>query len=356
MTERPRPEGPNSVGGAAAWTAATLDPNWRRPLSTPEIDELVAGLDAFRRISPELDLRKLSAETFPIPALTAEASKARHQLVEGTGVLAFEGFPVDDFSLDELRAIWWAISSAIGTPVPQSHRGDVIGDVRDLGTGIDGKVGRGYTSNAELNFHADVADISGLFFLRTAREGGVSRISSSIATHDLIAERRPDLLAELYQPMPCSWQGNQPTGQQGWYDIPVFDRTGDLVSASYVRTNILLAHKNAGAPPLTDRQREAVAYVASVAAEPQMWVERHFEPGAMFFVHNHTVFHLRTAFVDHDEWDRKRHLLRVWLCPPNSRALPTSFATFFADVSPGGHRGGYESRSGEIVFATVPRA
>ncbi|MDG2111760.1 MAG: TauD/TfdA family dioxygenase [Actinomycetota bacterium] len=336
----------------AGWTAATLDPSWIRDLTAHEVDALDAGLAAYRHTTGGLGLSPDSAPAFPIDGLERFVAQLREQLVDGIGVAAFEGFPVERYSAEELRVIWWGLTSAVGTPRPQSYRGDLIGDVRDIGTGITGKTGRGYTSNSELNFHADVSDVSGLFFLRTAREGGVTRIASSVTTHDRIAQRRPDLLEELYRPLPCSWQGNQAEGEQGWCDIPVFGEANGRVSCVYVRTNILLAPENAGAPPLTDRQVEAVAMVKEVASEPDMWVERTFGPGTMLFVHNHSVLHLRTAFTDWDDPERKRHLLRIWLSLPNNRALPESFGGFFGDVAAGGLRGGYTSRDGQFRFET----
>lgn len=337
----------------AAWTAATLDPRWRRSFTSYELDAFDAGLAAYRRHGRGLELTPDSGRWFALDdRLRQLVAELASTLIDGPGVAALEGFPVERYSKEELRVIWWGLCSALGTPRSQSHRGDLIGDVRDLGTGIAGSTGRGYTSNSELNFHADVVDVAGLFFLATAREGGVSRLASSVATHDRLAARRPDLLAELYRPMPCSWQGNQPDGDVGWYPMPVFGRAGGRASCAYVRTNILLASKNAGAPPLTDRQVEAVESVRQTASEPDMWVEHSFDPGAMLFAHNHTVLHLRTAFVDWDEPDRKRHLLRTWLSMSSNRELPATFASFFGDVQRGALRGGYQSRSGDLIFAT----
>ncbi len=336
----------------AAWTAVTLDPGWCRPFTADEVDAIDRSLHAYRQATGGVELTPHSGSQFPTDGLDELVGALRLRLIDGDGVAAFEGFPVDRYATDELRVIWWGLANAVGHPRPQSHRGDLIGDVRDIGTGISGRTGRGYTSNAELNFHADACDVSGLFFLRTAREGGVTRIASSVTTHDRIAARRPDLLAELYRPLPCSWQGNQPEGEPGWYRIPVFGRANGRVSCVYVRTNILLAAENAGAPPLTDRQVEAVQLVKDVASEPDLWVERRFEPGAMLFVHNHTVLHLRTRFVDWDEPERKRHLLRVWLSMPNNRQLPETFGEFFGDLRAGALRGGYESRTGDLIFAT----
>jgi hypothetical protein len=192
-----------------------------------------------------------------------------------------------------------------------------------------------------------------LFFLRQGKSGGVSRIACSVAVHNIIARRRPDLLELLYEPMPVSWQSNEVPGTQQWYDMPVFGRVGDDVAAAYVRTNILWAAANCGAPPLTEQQIEGVEYVAAVAAEPQTWVERRFEAGTVWFVNNQTIFHMRTEFTDHDDPARKRHLLRVWLSLPNTRELPASFASFFGDISAGAVRGGYPSRSPDPVFHTT---
>jgi hypothetical protein len=340
-------------GDPAAWTAASLEPSWCRPFPAEELDALDRSLRRFRDSGASIvDLASMTKENFPTEGLRELGAAIRDELVDGQGVVAFEGFPVERYDQDELRALWWCLARVIGTPRSQSHRGDLIGDVRDIGTGITGRTGRGYTSNSELNFHADVCDVAGLFFLRTAREGGVTRIASSVAVHDRLSARRPELLEELYRPLPCSWQGNQPPGEQGWYDIPVFGEAAGRVSCVYVRTNILLAPENAGAPPLTERQIEAVQAVAATASEPDMWVERRFEPGAMLFVHNHTVLHLRTGFVDWDEPERKRHLLRIWLSLPNNRQLPEGFAGFFGDVRAGAVRGGYASRDGQYRFAT----
>jgi len=135
--------------------------------------------------------------------------------------------------------------------------------------------------------------------------------------------------------------------------MPVFGRAGEDLACAFVRTNILLAHKNAGAPPMTPEQIEAVELVASVAAEPGMYVERQFEPGTIVFMHNHTIFHMRTDFEDSDDPALKRHLLRVWMSLPNSRRLPDSFKGFFGDVSPGAVRGGYPSQADAPVIATA---
>jgi hypothetical protein len=36
-------------------------------------------------------------------------------------------------------------------------------------------------------------------------------------------------------------------------------------------------------------------------------------PGDIQWLSNHTIVHARTAYDDHPEPERKRHLLRLWL-------------------------------------------
>ena len=340
--------------GAATWMAADLTDNttWERPFTTAETDAIDGALAHLRNVDPALDLDAMTVSSFPLGPMQAEFVALRDRIGDGVGAMAYTGFPVDRYTQPELRAIWWGLNLHVGTAVSQSWRGDVIGDVRDIGTGITGRAGRGYTSNTELNFHSDASDVTGLFFLRRGKTGGVSRFASSVSVHNEILRRRPDLLRVLYEPFTVSWQSNEMPGEQAWYDMPVFGRSGQNLACAIVRTNILWAERNTGAPPLTPEQIEAVELVVQVASEPQFWVERRFDAGTMWFCSNHTVLHMRTEFTDYDEADRKRHLLRIWLSLPNGHALSPTFETFFRDVSAGAVRGGYVSRDGQRRFQT----
>lgn len=347
---------PRIVENAATWMAADLEArdDWRRPFTDQEIDEIDQALTRAAAAHGLDDLARWSQADFPLPTVAAVLDGVRRQLIDGCGVMVLEGFPVERWSVDELRAIWWGLGLHLGTAVAQSSRGDLIGDVRDLGTGITGKAGRGYTSNVELGYHSDAADVTGLFFLRQGVSGGTSGLASSVAVHNEIIRRRPDLMELLYQPMPVSWQSNQLPGTQSWYDMPIYGRVGDDVACAYVSTNVLLAHQNAGAPPLTEAQIEAVRSVGQVAREPGFGLMRHLPSGTMLFVNNQTVFHLRTAFTDDsDEPDQRRHLLRIFLCLPNGRSLPATFASYFGDVRAGAVRGGYPTQGPRPVFRTA---
>jgi hypothetical protein len=59
----------------------------------------------------------------------------------------------------------------------------------------------------------------------------------------------------------------------------------------------------------------------------------------MQFLHNHQILHDRTAYDDWPEPERKRHLLRLWLCAPDGRPLPDGYAARYGGTTIG-DRGG----------------
>jgi hypothetical protein len=72
-----------------------------------------------------------------------------------------------------------------------------------------------------------------------------------------------------------------------------------------------------------------------------------FRPGDIQLVHNHTLLHDRTGFVDWPEPERRRHLLRLWLAAWDARPLPAVFAQRYGSVAVG-------ARGGILVRGTKP--
>ena len=106
-------------------------------------------------------------------------------------------------------------------------------------------------------------------------------------------------------------------------------------------------------PRLTPLQIEGMDYFQKVAERPDIHFSMMFQPGDLQLLNNHVTVHGRTGYVDFDVEDQRRHLLRLWLSVPNSRPLSPLMAEFFGDPSPGAVRGGYESRSGKMVFESL---
>jgi hypothetical protein len=73
--------------------------------------------------------------------------------------------------------------------------------------------------------------------------------------------------------------------------------------------------------PLEDLDLEALAYFEAVSRRPDVKLDFTLEPGEVIFFNNCVMLHNRTAFEDHPEPERRRHLLRLWLMLDGRRPL-----------------------------------
>ena len=134
-------------------------------------------------------------------------------------------------------------------------------------------------------------------------------------------------------------RGEVPEGQKPYFEIPVFNWHEGFLTAIYQRQYIDSAQRFADAPRLTPAQVEALDLFDALANDPALQLFMEFKPGDMQFVHNHTMLHDRTGFVDWPEPERRRHLLRLWLAPPDARPLPEVLPQRYGAVTIG-DRGG----------------
>jgi hypothetical protein len=249
--------------------------------------------------------------------------------------------------------MYWGIGKHMGTAVSQSKDGDLLGDVRDVGVDVNSPQGRGYKSNQRLTFHTDTCDVVGLMVLRVAKAGGLSLLASSHAIHNHLARTRPDLLEVLHQPFTWSWQTQEPIGGTPHYQQPLFSMKDGKLSCRYVRVHIKSGQRFPEVPRLTPIQIEALDAFDELAWSEDFHFTFMFKPGDLQFVNNHVALHSRTAFDDHEEADRKRHLLRMWLSVPNSRPLSDALSTIYQDRKGGEVRGGFPTRTGRYIYEST---
>ena len=337
------------IGGPPAWRGRELEHRgfWPRKFLGLELDALNEALDAATSAPPHL-----RAEGFAIPALRPLLDTLARELETGAGVIRLSGLPADRYSAAELRTLFWGLCVNLGTPLPQNPQGEFIGEVRDEGgaamsveNGIPSARARS-RSTGPLRFHTDKCDLLALLCASNGISGGVSRVVSTVAIHDEIARRRPDLLAVLYRDF---WR-KRPADEEartgdGIFPMPVFPRgpTGAFTS-QYSRTYVEMAAAVPGVPPITPEQVEAMDLLAEVADE--LCIEAPFTPGDIQILNQHTTYHGRTAYADGEAG--KRVLMRIWLAPPFSRALPAGHIVQWGSVAPGALRGG--ARPGQSAF------
>jgi len=330
---------PAIVASLADWRSRDLRPSdWSYALSADEVFEINRALDVLLA-SGKSPIEASSAD-FPLPTLRSTLRRQLSLVENGLGFRVVSGLPVGDKTEAEARLIAWGIGLHIGIALPQNAQGDAILDVRDTGQET-AKTLRGNHSASEIHYHVDSADIVTLLCRRTARTGGLSRIVSSLAIHNRMALLYPDLVSEMYRPLPFYKLAKQQDEVSPFFLCPVFGMRDGHFTSRYYRTRILAAAELPGAPRLTERQRKALDVIHELASDPETYLEMTFQEGDLQIVSNHVIYHARTEFQDHDDPDLKRHLFRMWLAIPNSRPLPRAFAQAYGNPEPGTLRGGY---------------
>lgn len=340
------------INHISAWKGNNIQDSsqWIYNFTSTDIKEIESAMLATKKSC--LSLKELNKQNFLLPSFAHKIKKMLNEIEDGLGLYLFRGFPVSKYDKDDLRRIFWGIGLHCGKAVSQSKKGDVLGDVKDLETPLDGPEFRGYTSSGKLSYHSDAADVTALFCLHPAKKGGLSRIVSLVAIHNQIVEERPDLLVTLYHPYHWGRQGNELPNQSPYYTQPIFSNHLGKFAGRYTRTHIRTAELGGITPPLTQIQSEALLKIDEICDRPEFQLTMMFEAGDIQFLNNHITLHTRTAYEDYKDESRRRHLLRLWFSPPNSRPLSDGFKPFFCDVGAGAVRGGFPSHENNIVFQT----
>jgi len=340
----------------AAWLgddlAAATD--WIRPVSAAAIAECDAALAGLRR--RRLTWPDFGREDFPLPTFARELLGVLDELENGRGVVLLRGLPVDRYAGEELKNLTWGLGSHLGHIRYQNARGELIGEVRDEiarygevreGSAVDAVLGRSSRSKARssgpLRFHTDRCDVVSLLCVRPARAGGLSKVVSAVSVAEAVRARRPDLHALLFADYWRSRQGEEDGGERQVYALPVFAEHAGKFTTQYSRTFVEAAQKLPDVPRMSAAQDEALDLHAALCEELSFTME--FRPGDLQLLNNHVVYHARTAYEDAPGPDHDRLLLRLWLAPRNSRALPPGFEVLWGTTGAGAPRGGIVQRA-----------
>jgi alpha-ketoglutarate-dependent taurine dioxygenase len=152
--------------------------------------------------------------------------------------------------------------------------------------------------------------------LGEAAEGGLSVLASAGAAHNAVLAERPDLYEILAQGFRHHRRGEHAPGEPPVSDpIPVFSFHDGLMHCVYDRNQSLWA-ADAGVE-IAPRQIEAMDCLDAVLARPELQLHLEMQLGDIQYVNNFTILHARTAYRDGP--GKKRHLLRLWLDPFESR-------------------------------------
>ncbi len=331
---------PTETQRRAMWNPDELrtDPSWIFTLDERATRELAAAVHKAK--DPAKTLFDYRRGDFDLGSAAPVLKAAFEEAKRGRGIALVKGLPRGGMDEKDFELLTWAIGLHNGVPRPQGKASHYISAVRDEGTTYRSAGGRGYSSNAELDFHTDSADVVVLNTYNKAASGGMSIVTSSVAAHERMAAEHPDLVDYLHQPVHFSRQQEQAADEAPSYPHPIFDESEGKLFSRWNRNRVESAQKLEGVPKITPEHEDALEAFDALVRRPDLAYTMWLEPGDMQLVNSHTTLHSRTDFVDHDDPAQKRLLFRLWLAPPDGDLLPESWRVAYRAIEPGTVRGG----------------
>ncbi len=339
---------PPEQTSAAAWYGPEMAKrsDWLWPFSPAEIAEVEAAAKTLA--ARQADIAAITAKDFPLPTLALKLKlRVDDEVLNGRGFILLRGLPVERWTMREAATAYFGLGAHLGSARSQNGKGHVLGHVQDLGLASNDPNVRIYQTHERQTFHTDSCDIVGLLCLKTARSGGLSALVSSTTIFNEMRRQRPELLKLLFQPVATDRRGEVPEGQKPYFQIPTFSWHNGFLTAIYQRQYIDSAQRFQDAPRLSPAHVEALDMFDALTNDPRLHMFMEFKPGDVQLVHNHTILHDRTSFVDWPEPERRRHLLRLWLAAAHARPLPDAFAQRYGSVTIG-DRGGIVVRGTKL--------
>jgi hypothetical protein len=166
------------ITGPMAWKGLELskERSWILKLSESDVTALDDALNNLKK-SKKLGLG-FNKDDFLIPSWEDMLTDLADVLENGRGFCVMRGLPVDKYTEDEIRAIYFGIGLNLGIPVRQNPKGDLLGEVMNIADSTR-KTSRVYETNAYLPYHTDPSDVVGLLCLRKAKDGASAALLAS---------------------------------------------------------------------------------------------------------------------------------------------------------------------------------
>lgn len=304
-----------AIDSPAAWLGKDMreqESAWHVRLDDAELTEFEEGLRQLERDGVPID--QVDRARLPLPRLAPKIDAWRHELMQGRGFVVVSGFPVEEWGEARSALAFWVLGHHLGVPGAQNPDGELLGHVKDYGEQVDSPHVRLYRTAADIRFHCDAADVVGLLCLQTAREGGQSRIASSVAIWNAIFQSDPESAYLLFEPFAHDLRGEHRPDRPGHANLQpcCFGEDGVLRTfyhSEYFRSAARLPEVGA----LPEHQLNLLDRYDALGASPDFHLDMWLERGDMQFLSNHTIVHARTEYEDDPDPARKRHLLRLWL-------------------------------------------
>jgi hypothetical protein len=314
------------ITAACAWRgdAMMATDEWIYRLSADQVDELERLGGRFMTDDP--DLRFVTADQYPLVACAGAVARWRRDVEYGRGFLLVRGLRAKLYSDALSAAIYYILGLHMGEPIRQTEQGDLIDHIYAVSDKTMADItARPKKVRDALVYHSDSSDIAALMCLRNAKSGGTSCLVSAAEIFNAVLRRRPDLAPWFFQPTHFDWKGKDPESPANTYVSPLVSLVDGVFSMYFGSTYVLSAPRHPGVPALTEGQIELCRLFDEITLEPGMAIKMDFRPGDIQFLSNYMALHSRTAFQDHPEPQRRRHLLRLWLMQKTRRLTVPNF-------------------------------
>jgi len=287
-----------------------------------EIESATRDLRVMRKSMPAF-----TKDDFPLPRASAFLAGVMKEVTQGRGFVLLRGLPAQSYERDFLRDLYWGIGRHWGIAVTQNAKGDPIAEITDYGMDASKPGVKPSMTNAEQRPHSDPCDVVALLCVQPAREGGLSRIASSIAIYNRLLKENPEGLESLYRGFHHDLRGDEsPQAPFGCtpVPIPVYRWHQGLLSCVFNASSARQAAERMNRA-LSPADLALLDRIVDLAHSDEFRLEMAFQPGDIQLLNNFTTVHWRTGYTDHAEPERKRRLYRLWINRPGERAVDPDF-------------------------------
>ena len=290
--------------------------DWVVELSTGQRDGLKQLADQLPS-SSELWLNAGAVENTPTEVQTL-INQTKEELAFGRGFTLIRG--ADAADAERLRRVFWTLGVAVGNPVMQNAKGEVLSIVADRFAGAQrGRDTRGYESNDELRFHCDGGDCIAMCCIRQAPRGGMNGLVSLFSIYNEMLANHPEHLEVLKRGYALysrkekgDTESTKNLGKVQQNLIPVFAwHEGRMSTWLNIQLAEIAAEVSEGG--FSEADRAALTCVEAVANQPGMQLTFMQRPGDMLFINNLAVMHRRDKFFDSANPEERRSLYRMWI-------------------------------------------
>jgi len=220
-----------------------------------------------------------------------------------------------DITIQE--SLFLDINNYLGTLLEQNINKEKIVEIKNIGKSMSSG-GRYHQTSEGGSLHTDCPqwkhrpNYLGLFCKRTAKFGGDGKYLSAYAVHKEMYKSHPSSLKILYGLFHFDQREDAEDLKNPTIVEPIFYFKDKKLSFRYLSNYIRDGHLRVKSP-LTKQQDTALNNLDKVIANSDLIMNHKFSPGQALYIDNYRIIHGRDSFIDYEDQNKKRLLLRAWI-------------------------------------------